>query len=421
MISSRIAASSPFAIEIGPYGLSIELFPLSVTLVFVMPKINPEVLRWARESSSQSIEEAAGRIGISANRLEQFERGEADPSRNQLEEISRVYRRSMVTFYLSSPPSLAPRGHDYRQTTDAITNDYEPDVDALIRNVKVRQAYLRDALEDEVEESLRFVGSVSISDGVDNAAGTIEEILSFNLHTFRSHSSPGNAFKYLRTLIEDIGVFVLLIGDLGSWHTKFDVRVYRGFSIADPIAPLIVINDNDSPVAWSFTLLHEFCHLVLGNTGISGPIYSRNPVEEFCNAVSSTILLPESDLLQFSIDKGWGNNQILLFIDSQSSDWNISRPMIALRLYRAGAISRRQWVEISDQYREEWEAQVRARRESAKTGNSSGPNRNTLLKRNLGSRTISMVRGLMFQGSLSISQASTILGVPPARVHQFVG
>ena len=58
-------------------------------------------------------------------------------------------------------------------------------------------------------------------------------------------------------------------GDLGSHHTTIDVKVFRGFALADRFAPFVVINDKDAAEAWSFTLLHELCHLFLGETGVS--------------------------------------------------------------------------------------------------------------------------------------------------------
>ena len=57
---------------------------------------------------------------------------------------------------------------------------------------------------------------------------------------------------------------------MGNYPSAIDVDVFRGFAIADNIAPFVVINDNDSIPAWSFTLLHEVVHLLLGQTGISG-------------------------------------------------------------------------------------------------------------------------------------------------------
>ena len=87
---------------------------------------------------------------------------------------------------------------------------------------------------------------------------------------YYAQPTPNEAFSLLRSRTEDAGVFVLLKGDLGSYHTAIPVDVFRGFAIADDVAPFVVINDQDSTPAWSFTLLHELVHLLLGQTGISG-------------------------------------------------------------------------------------------------------------------------------------------------------
>jgi Zn-dependent peptidase ImmA (M78 family) len=89
-----------------------------------------------------------------------------------------------------------------------------------------------------------------------------------NLSDFRSQSSAEEAFSFLRSRAEEVGVFVLLKGDLGSHHTAIDLQTFRGFALADPVAPFVVINDQDSKSAWSFTLIHELAHLWLGQTGV---------------------------------------------------------------------------------------------------------------------------------------------------------
>ena len=87
-------------------------------------------------------------------------------------------------------------------------------------------------------------------------------------------------------------MFVLLLGNLGSHHSSIPVEIFRGFALADPIAPDdTVINDRDARAAWSFTALHELVHLWLGDTGISG-VDAENHVEQYCNDVAGEILLP---------------------------------------------------------------------------------------------------------------------------------
>jgi Zn-dependent peptidase ImmA (M78 family) len=87
----------------------------------------------------------------------------------------------------------------------------------------------------------------------------------------------------------------LLAGNLGSHHSAIPVSAFRGFAIADPIAPFIVINDGDAKAAWSFTLLHELVHLWLGATGVSGGVPEMQ-IERFCNEVAGAFLLSPVDL-----------------------------------------------------------------------------------------------------------------------------
>ena len=113
--------------------------------------------------------------------------------------------------------------------------------------------------------------------------------------TFARPRNPEAALRLLRSHAEQAGVFVLVLGDLGSYHTELNVEVFRGFALADEFAPFVVINPRDSAVARCFTLLHELVHLWLGEPGISGgdPL---DPVEVFCNKVASNFLLPDEEL-----------------------------------------------------------------------------------------------------------------------------
>ena len=79
--------------------------------------INPEILKWARESADLSEEEAAARIGLTssekasaAEKLRELEDGEKFPTRGQLLKIASVYRRPLITFYMKEKPRKGERG-----------------------------------------------------------------------------------------------------------------------------------------------------------------------------------------------------------------------------------------------------------------------------------------------------------------------
>ena len=82
-----------------------------------MPKINPRFMTWARESAGLSVADAARAIGLSGanavTRLEEMEAGRRDPSRRQLVEMAKKYRRPLLTFYPPEPPGPGARTHDF--------------------------------------------------------------------------------------------------------------------------------------------------------------------------------------------------------------------------------------------------------------------------------------------------------------------
>ena len=77
-----------------------------------MPRSNPQVLTWARETAGLSLAEAADAITLNtargvtgADRLAAMERGEVDPSRPLLLRMAHKYRRPLLVFYLDRPPT----------------------------------------------------------------------------------------------------------------------------------------------------------------------------------------------------------------------------------------------------------------------------------------------------------------------------
>ena len=294
-----------------------------------MPPVNPEILRWARETAGLTLEDASHKLGIQiargvspVDRLNALETGDVEPTRPLLLKMAKQYHRPLIVFYMEKPPRKGNRGQDFRTLPDSTTKVANALVDALIRDVQVRQSILRAALEDEEDiQALPYIGSMNISDGVDSLVESIRRTIGFDLDTFRRQPTSEDAFKYLRAKAEDAGVFVLLIGDLGSHHTAFDLEVFRGFALSDEIAPFVVINDRDSRAAWSFTLVHELTHIWLGQTGISNA-YSDLDIERFCNKVASDVLLPETDLASLDLRYIFDFEEMTSAISEFASDRN---------------------------------------------------------------------------------------------------
>ena len=264
-----------------------------------MPKVNPAIMVWARETAGLTQEEAARKLGFrdssrssAVEKLARIERGQKEPSRPQLIKMAGRYRRPLLTFYLSKPPQKGNRGVDFRTLPQSDHTPEEALLDALIREIRARQSMVRVIMEDEDEaEMLPFVGSHRIEDGRAAVLKSLQALLSVSTADYRAQRNASAAFALLRRSAEEAGIFVLLKGDLGNYVTALETSVFRGFSIADEVAPLIVINDQDARSAWSFTLLHETVHLLLGHTGISAEQcgeQNRAVLQRCCRGVPAT-------------------------------------------------------------------------------------------------------------------------------------
>ena len=379
-----------------------------------MPRIAPQVLIWARETAGLSVEAAAKKLGVSAQRLAAFEAAEREPTRQQIVAMSKRYHRPLLAFYLPKPPNDAEQPRDFRSLPERPPPGSEALVTALIRDVLARQYLVKSALEElEEDKRLSFVGSMRVADGIDAAVAALQSLLKVTRDDFRAQKSADSAFSILRSGAERAGVFVLLMGNLGTHHTDIDVRIFRGFALADDVAPFVVINEKDSRAAWSFTLLHELVHILLGETGISG--YNSNAeIERFCDSVAAGFLLSPAELAQIELADRPGLRVLSDRISAFSNTRNLSRKMVAYNLLRANLISSAAYQELSSSFDAE---RLRRKEEEDKEG---GPNYYVVRRHRLGSGLIDAVDRMISAGALSTPKAGLVLGVKPTNVYQLI-
>ena len=377
---------------------------------------NPEVFRWARASAGLTPEEAARAIGIVPSSLLAIENGEKMPSRINLSKMAKIYRRSLLTFYLPAPPQKGDRGEDFRTVVAERTLEADADLDALLRDLRTRQNLVRSILEDEDgSQPLHFVGLATVDDGVPSLCKLIEQQLGLTRIQFRAQKNAEAAFALLRNKTEQAGIFVLLAGNLGSHHSAIPVEAFRGFAIADTIAPFIVINDSDAKAAWSFTLLHELTHLWLGVTGVSSGGYQEQRIERFCNDVAGEFLLPHSDIETMNLT-GLDKNAQIAVIAEYAARWRVSRQMVDYGLYKANRITLEVWKALEAAIREIWAAERRREKKLA-SSKKSAPSYYVIRRHRLGQAMLSFAHHAMDAGTLSPVKAAKVLGVKPRSVY----
>lgn len=380
-------------------------------------RIDPEILRWARTTAGLGLVNAAASLGFrdsqkstAEERLTALEKGLEYPSRPVLVKMATVYRRPLLSFYLQAPPIQAPRGEDFRTLTEEQRNNSAALVDVLVRDICARQSAVRGLLEEERTTPIAVVAASRREEGADVVARRLAEWLQIDLAAFRRERTAEATFSNLRTAAERAGAFVLLMGNLGSDHSGIDPEYFRGFALADPIAPFIVINDQDAKVAWAFTLLHELAHIAIGATGISGGT-PEGPVEVFCNDVAGEVFLPRAELEVFpiAIDDSILRRDITQFAVRR----NVSHQMVAYRLRLIGRLEHLRWREISRAFREDHRDDKHGVRERG----GDEPSDHKVRRHQAGTALLQLVRQHLDEGNLTPTRAGKILGVKARNVE----
>jgi len=380
-----------------------------------MLALNPEILTWARETSGLTVQEAAVAVGLGAahgrtgeERLAALEAGEETPSRPLLVRMAKAYRRPLVVFYLPAPPAKGDRGQDFRKVPGVAAPAFDAELDALVRDIQARQSIVKSVQEDLEALPVEFVDSVTMEVKPADLAVRMAGAIRFDLAEFRREKAP---FAYLRQKVENAGVFVLLLGNLGSFHTNISPERFRGFAVADPLAPFVVVNDQDAEVAWAFTLLHELTHLWLGTTGVSGEAASTR-IERYCNDVAAEVLLPGRELAELRRLPVVDATNVTEFAQAR----RVSRAMVAYRAFRAGILTEARWEAMSSQFRREWQ-EHKAARTARQRKEEAGPSYYVVRRHRLGASLLGLVRNSLQAGALTYTAAGRVLGVKARNVE----
>ena len=391
-------------------------------------QINPKILSWARETAGLTIEEAAEKLGLkdsaratAIEKLRALEDGKRGLPRTMLEKAASIYRRPLVTFYLSQTPERGERGEDFRATKAASDRD-NATLDALLRDVRARQQMVRVVLDDAEESERRpFVASARIEQGPKTVAVSIRSTLGVSEEQQKRSKDVGALFALLRSAAERIGIYVLLLGDVGSHHSDIGEDVFRGFALADDVAPFVVINDNDAAVARSFTLMHELAHIWIGESGISGPLRDvpDNVIERFCNDTASEFLLPSDAIPDYSALLRAPVNEVIAAIQTIGSAWKVSEPAVAYRFAQKGWISRTIASQLFAIYVDRWRHQQQREKENRQP-DDTGPGYYTVGRFRLGAALLGVVRRALQDDTLTHTRAAKILGVGPASVSKLL-
>ncbi len=226
--------------------------------------------------------------------------GEAQPTLRQLEDFARRTHTALGYFFLPQPPSLPLPIPDFRTLRDEAIDEPSSHMLDTIYLCQQRQDWFRDHARLHGFPPLPFVGSATIQVVPEVVAQQMREVLAVSVEARQRLPTWTDALRQLIAKAEDAGVMVMVTSVVGgNSHRKLDVEEFRGFALADDLAPLVFLNGADSKSAQMFTLAHELAHLWLGASGVSDPETGRMPeqqIERWCNQVAAELLMPMQTL-----------------------------------------------------------------------------------------------------------------------------
>lgn len=310
------------------------------------------VLRWAARRARLHDEDLAA----SFRKWPLWLTGEAQPTLRQLEDFARLTHTAIGYFFLPEPPVLALPVPDFRTLRDEELREPSSALLDTLYLCQQRQDWYRDYARMHGFSRLAFVGSAQSNEAPQAVAERMRTALMLSTEERRRLPTWTDALRQLIARAEDAGVMVMVSGIVGSnSHRKLDVGEFRGFALADDLAPLVFLNGADSKAAQMFTLAHELAHLWLGATGVSDTEVGHFPeqgTERWCNQVAAELLMP-LEALRVAYQPG---TRVEDEIQHLAREFKVSTLVALRRLFDAGFLDQ---VRLWKHYRDE-QARLRA-------------------------------------------------------------
>ena len=198
---------------------------------------------------------------------------------------------SVGYLFLPSPPDERVPIPDLRTMAGQGVRRPSPDLLDVIHLCQRRQDWYREYAEQAGEEPLEFYKTATLNTPAEEVADRMGQTLEYRVGDRQAAKSVDESLRLFIEKAEAAGVLVMASGVVGAnTHRKLDPDEFRGFALADPLAPLIFVNSADSKAAQMFTLAPELAHLWLGSSALSDVSLSKatsDRTEQWCNRVAA--------------------------------------------------------------------------------------------------------------------------------------
>jgi len=365
----------------------------------ITAEVKPEVFKWLRESSGWALEDVGKRLKISAENVKEFEEGERSPTLRQLKDLSQAFKRPLAAFFLSKPKEEPALPKDYRMLPNR-EGIFDKKTILAIRKARNLQDIGKELSSNIKYETKPKVKRINIFDNPEAAGKKYREIFRLTEEKQRKFKDSYKLFSYIRDALEDMNILVFQI--------SMPIEDARGFALADNSPAIIVVSTKDSVEARLFSLMHEFGHILLGETIIDIPdisITTKNKVENWCNEFASSFLLPKETAKRI-FEAEHENLTVGKTLNSLARRYKVSKAMLLLNMYKLNFISKTIYQSILDRYKPE---DVAVKKKEGKKGGGIPSDKRCLSE--VGNKFISLVANNFDRKYITYSDALNYLSI----------
>ena len=350
-----------------------------------MPKKSPvvdielPVLKWLIDSSGWPNDEIAKRLNTSTQNIQKIVAGEKKPTFRQLQKLSGIFKRPIAAFLLSKPKAEKPKPKDYRLLPGKV-DKFDKKTLLVLRKARRLQELSKELSGNIKYETKTKLEKAKITNNPEKIAEKYRGIFELTLEKQRKFKTAYELFHYLRDILEDMNIYV--------FQFSMPVEDARGFVFVDDSPNVIVVNTKDIIEARLFSLMHEFGHILLGESVIDLPDVAssgKGQIESWCNAFSASFLLPKHVANDIFVE----NKAVLTqrkTLNSLSKKYKVSKAMLLLSMKKLNFIQKKDYDNILNQFRSDLKIE---KEKAAKGGGGVPSDRKTLSE--VGNKFISLV------------------------------
>ncbi len=307
----------------------------------VLSGVNNDIIRWAREFYNLEVEEAAKSIGISVEKLIDWEEGKDYPTYAKLRKLSEVYRKPSAIFFFPEPPQLPTIKGDLRTLSDEVVNSFSKNVIMQFEKAKVYQLSLAELYTDRKSV---LENRENFPTDIDELCSYMRTLIDFPIAAQKARKNTKIVFEIFRERLYDLGIYV--------FKESFKDNSISGLCLQDEKYPVIIVNNSMSFARQIFTLFHELYHLIIGTSGaeiIRDDFFvtldqSQTELEKKCDRFANAFLIPKEDF-KMELEKQELDEDRIVQL---AKTYSVSREAIMYTLWTLGVITSNEYSELKE-------------------------------------------------------------------------